>query len=93
MMISPSRSLYRLKIALRQAGDSIGNLKDTHLSNFFNRIAYRKGRAVAVSARKLANILWNMLYKNNNTILLLFMNILTKKEREWSMNFKNKLLI
>lgn len=55
----------RLKIALRQAVNSIGNLKDTHLSNFFNRIAYRKGRAVAVSAtaRKVATILWNMLYK------------------------------
>ena len=57
----------RLKIALRQAANSIGNLKDTHLSNFFNRIAYRKGRAVAVSAtaRKLATILWNMLYKKH----------------------------
>ncbi len=56
----------RLKIALRQAANAIGNLKDTHLSNFFNRIAYSKGRAVAVSAtaRKLATILWNMLYKN-----------------------------
>ena len=56
----------RLKIALRQAANAIGNLKDTHLSNFFNRIAYRKGRSVAVSAtaRKLAIILWNMLYKN-----------------------------
>jgi hypothetical protein len=58
----------RLKIALRQAANSIGNLKDTHLSNFFNRIAYRKGRGVAVSAtaRKLATILWNMLYKNQH---------------------------
>jgi len=56
----------RLKIALRQAANAIGNLKDTHLSNFFNRIAYRKGRSVAVSAtaRKLAVILWNMLYNN-----------------------------
>jgi len=56
----------RLKIALRQAANAIGNLKDTHLSNFFNRIAYRKGRSVAVSAtaRKLATILWNMLFKN-----------------------------
>ena len=57
----------RLKIALRQAANSIGNLKDTHLSNFFNRIAYKKGRAVAVAAtataRKVATILWNMLYK------------------------------
>lgn len=56
----------RLKIALRQAANVIGNLRDTHLSNFFNRIAFRKGRAVAISAtaRKLAVILWNMLYKS-----------------------------
>jgi transposase len=56
----------RLKIALRNAANAIGNLKDTHLSNFFNKVAYRKGRAVAVSAtaRKLAVILWNMVVKN-----------------------------
>ena len=36
------------------------NLKDTHLSDFFRRIAYRKGRATAVSAtaRKLGVIIW-----------------------------------
>lgn len=53
----------RLKIALRNAANAIGNLKETHLSNFFNRIAYRKGRTVAVSAtaRKLAVIIWNMI--------------------------------
>lgn len=56
----------RLKIALRQAANAIGNLRDTHLSNFFNRVAFRKGRSVAISAtaRKLAVILWNMLAKN-----------------------------
>ena len=56
----------RLKIALRNAANAIGNLKDTHLSNFFNRVCYRKGRTVAVSAtaRKLAVILWNMVVKN-----------------------------
>lgn len=55
----------RLKIALRNAANAIGNLKDTHLSNFFNRICFRKGRTVAVSAtaRKLAVILWNMIVK------------------------------
>lgn len=55
----------RLKIALRNAANAIGNLKDTHLSNFFNRVCYRKGRTVAVSAtaRKLAVILWNMIVK------------------------------
>lgn len=56
----------RLKIALRNAANAIGNLKDTHLSNFFNRISYRKGRTVAVSAtaRKLAVIIWNMIVKH-----------------------------
>lgn len=55
----------RLKIALRQAANVVGNLKDTALSNFFKRIAFRKGRTSAISAtaRKLAVIIWNMLTK------------------------------
>jgi len=55
----------RLKIALRNAANAIGNLKDTHLANFFKRILYRKGRTAAVSAtaRKLAVIIWNMITK------------------------------
>lgn len=56
----------RLKIALRNAANAIGNLKDTHLSNFFNRVCYKKGRTVAVSAtaRKLAVVIWNMVTKH-----------------------------
>ena len=55
----------RLKIALRQAANVVGNLKDTALSNFFRRIAFRKGRTSAISAtaRKLAVIIWNMITK------------------------------
>ena len=55
----------RLKVALRQAANAIGNLKEGHLSDFFRRINYKKGRATAVSAtaRKLAVIIWNMLTK------------------------------
>ena len=55
----------RLKIALRQAANAIGNLKDTHLSDFFKRIAYRKGRQAAISAtaRKLGVIIWTMITK------------------------------
>ncbi len=58
----------RLKIALRQAANVIGNLKDTHLSNFFKRIAFRKGRCAAISAtaRKLGVILWHMLTKKES---------------------------
>lgn len=55
----------RLKIGLRQSANAIGNLKGTHLSDFFRRIAFRKGRAAAISAtaRKLAIIFWNMQVK------------------------------
>jgi transposase len=56
----------RLKIALRQAANAVGNLKDTHLSDFFNRISYRRGRTAAISAtaRKLAVIIWHMIVKH-----------------------------
>ena len=69
----------RLKIALRHAANAIGNLKDTHLSDFFKKIAYRKGRATAVSAtaRKLGAILWNMITKRlpyNPPIQYLFLD-------------------
>lgn len=55
----------RLKIALRNAANAIGNLKNTALSNFFSRISHRKGRVSAISAtaRKLAVIIWNMVVK------------------------------
>mgnify|MGYP001104335415 CR=1 FL=1 len=55
----------RMKIALRQAANAIGNLKDTHLSDFFKRVAFRKGRQAAVSAtaRKLGVIIWTMVTK------------------------------
>ncbi|WP_296343181.1 IS110 family transposase [Winogradskyella sp.] len=56
----------RLKIALRNAANSIGNLKDsTPLRDFFMRINFRKGRvsAITATARKLAVIIWNMVVK------------------------------
>ena len=56
----------RLKIALRQAANAIGNLKDsTPLRDFFQRINFRKGRVAAITAtaRKLAVIIWNMVVK------------------------------
>lgn len=56
----------RLKIALRNAANAIGNLKSsTPLANFFKRINFRKGRVSAISAtaRKLAVIIWNMVVK------------------------------
>lgn len=56
----------RLKIALRNAANAIGNLKEsTPLRDFFHRINFRKGRVSAISAtaRKLAVIVWNMVVK------------------------------
>jgi transposase len=56
----------RLKIALRNAANAIGNLKEsTPLRDFFHRINFRKGRVSAISAtaRKLAVIIWNMVIK------------------------------
>jgi len=56
----------RLKIALRNAANAIGNLKEsTPLADFFKRINFRKGRTSAISAtaRKLAVIIWNMVTK------------------------------
>ena len=56
----------RLKTALRNAANSIGNLKDsTPLRDFFCRISFRKGRTAAITAtaRKLAVIIWNMVVK------------------------------
>lgn len=56
----------RLKIALRNAANAIGNLKDsTPLRDFFQKINFRKGRVSAISAtaRKLGVIIWNMVVK------------------------------
>jgi transposase len=55
----------RLKIALRNAANAVGNLKDSDLAKFFKKIAFRKGRqaAITATARKLAIIIWNMIIK------------------------------
>ena len=62
----------RLKIVFRQAANAIGNLKDTHLADFFKKVLYRKGRTAAVSAtaRKLGVIIWNMVVKKQPYSLL-----------------------
>jgi len=54
---------HRLAHAFRQAAFAIGKQKDTALSAFYRRIAYRKGAASAViaTANKLAVIVYTML--------------------------------
>lgn len=55
----------KLSLTLRYAANVIGNMKEHPLSNFFSRIAYRKGRGAAITAtaRKLATIIYHMLTK------------------------------
>ncbi len=54
-----------LSVALRNAANTIAQRKDGYLKQFFSRIAYRKGRAAAITAtgRKLAVIIYNMIIK------------------------------
>ena len=56
-----------LSLALRNAANTIGNMKtDIPISRFFKRLAFKYGRAAAITAtaRKLAVIIWNMITKN-----------------------------
>jgi len=74
----------RLKIALRNAANAIGNLKDTALSNFFSRISHRKGRVSAISAtaRKLAVIIWNMVVKSKPYVPLTEYQFVDQKRKK-----------
>ncbi len=55
----------KLALALRNAANTIDRKKEGNLMHFFKRIAYKKGRAAAITAtaRKLAVIIWNMINK------------------------------
>jgi len=55
----------RMALSLRNAANTIDRKKEGSLMHFFKRIAYRKGRAAAITAtaRKLAVIIWNMIVK------------------------------
>lgn len=55
-----------LSIALRNAANTIGNMKtDIPIARFFKRLSFKYGRGAAITAtaRKLAVILWNMITK------------------------------
>ena len=59
------RGANKLALALRNAANTIDRKKEGNLMHFFKRIAYKKGRAAAITAtaRKLAVIIWNMIIK------------------------------
>lgn len=58
----------KLALSLRNAANTIDRKKEGSLMHFFKRIAYRKGRAAAITAtaRKLAVIIWNMIVKKQD---------------------------
>lgn len=55
----------KFAIALRNSANTIDRLKGGTMTTFFKRIAYKKGRAAAITAtaRKIAVIIWNMVVK------------------------------
>lgn len=55
-------------IAFRNAANTVSNQKSGPLKSFFHRKAYKKGRAVAITAtaRKLATIVWNMITRRED---------------------------
>jgi transposase len=83
----------RLKIALRQAANAIGNLKNANLYNFFVRIAIRKGRSAAVTAtaRKLAIIIWNMIVKREEYKPITPYEFLDQKRKRLVRELQNKI--
>jgi transposase len=55
----------KLALTLRNAANTIDRIKKGSLVSFFKRIAYKKGRAAAITAtaRKLATIIWTMVIR------------------------------
>lgn len=62
------KNKQRLAAAFRQAAFAVGKQKNTSLSAFYRRIAFRKGKSTAIiaTARKLATIVYNMLQKGQD---------------------------
>jgi transposase len=83
----------RLKIALRQAANVIGNLKNANLNPFFIRIAIRKGRSAAITAtaRKLATIIWNMIVKKESYNPPSQYEFLDQKRKRIVLEMRNKI--
>jgi hypothetical protein len=83
----------RLKIALRQAANVIGNMKNANLNNFFVRISIRKGRSAAITAtaRKLAIIIWNMIVRKEEYAPNIPYEFLDQKRKRIVRELQNKI--
>jgi transposase len=81
----------RLKIALRNAANAVGNLKESDLGKFFKKVSFRKGRQAAISAtaRKIAVILWNMITKKEQYTPKTVYVFLDEKRKQLALIRKN----
>lgn len=72
-------------IAFRNAANTVAQHKKRYLKAFFNRIAYKKGRAAAITAtaRKLATIVWNMIYYQKEYEPVSEKEVEEKSDRKW----------
>jgi len=62
----------KIALALRQVANCIGSMKKHPLLSFFKRVAYKKGRAAAITAtaRKLGVIIYHMITKQRDYQLI-----------------------
>jgi len=83
----------QIALALRQAANSIGNQKDHPLTHFFKRVAYKKGRAAAITAtaRKLAVIIYHMITKQQAYQPINSEEIITRIKKHQISNIKQRL--
>lgn len=83
----------KLAQALRNAANAVDRLKSGTLVSFFKRIAYKKGRAAAITAtaRKMAIILWNMVVKQISYQPMDVKIYNEKIKNQMILNIKNKM--
>ncbi len=82
-----------IALALRQAANSIGNMKEHPLLSFFKRIAYRKGRGAAITAtaRKLGVIIYNMITRQQPYQPMDSQKVIEKIKTQQIKNIKQRL--
>lgn len=83
----------RLAIALRQAASSLNANSKSELVHFFKRVAYKKGRAAAITAtaRKLATVIYNMIMRKEEYAPSLQRPLSAKVKNKIIQNIKGKL--
>lgn len=87
------KSKNLLALALRNAANTIAQRKEGVLKTFFSRIAFKKGRAAAITAtaRKLGVIIWTMIKNQKNYVPMNELKYDLKVKANAIKNIKNAL--